>query len=287
MNARRRPGILYPAGLLAGLAMAAVLAGAVGAEERSIGEVTSVVGEATAQQPDGEARTLACGDPIYEGDRVVTAKTGRVGVMMGDTLAHLSEGSELLVAHTPAETADVTLERGKVRVIDPRQDGAPARLAALDVSAELAGTDTEAYVFAEKLGPYAMLCEWDAPLVVVRPGERAVASPGDCVISKKTEPLYTAKAHEERIPALAEQVCDVDPALLAALAGSPADHLTPADVSAAGPAPSDSAGFGEFDPTVGGVAMRVSCDEPGTCGAATPSFGFEPQPAGGPAPSGF
>jgi hypothetical protein len=272
MNARRRPVILSPATLLAGLALAALLATAVGAEERVVGKVTSVVGEATAQQPDGEARALACGDPIYEGDHVATAVEGRVDVMMGDTLAHLSEDSQLLVERTPAETPDMTLERGKVRVIDPRQAGAPARLAALDASAELAGTDTEAYVFAEKIGPYAMLCEWDAPLVVVRPGERAVVSPGDCVISKKTEPLYTAKAHEERIPALAEQVCDVDPALLAALAGSPADHLSPADVSAPGPVAS-SAGFGEFDPAVGDVAMRVSCDEPGTCGAATPSFG--------------
>jgi len=280
MNARRRTGILSPACLLVGLALAALLAGAAGADERVVGEVTSVVGKATAQQPDGEARALACGDPIYEGDRVATAKEGRVDVMMGDTLAHLSEDSQLLVERTPAETPDVTLTRGKVRVIDARQGGAPARLAALDASAELAGTDTEAYVFAEKIGPYAMLCEWDAPLVVVRPGERAVASPGNCVISKKTEPLYSAKAHEERIPALAEQVCEVDPALLAALAGSPADHLSPADVSAPGPA-ADSAGFGKLDPAVGDVAMRVSCDEPGTCGAATPSFGFEPAPAGG------
>ena len=282
MNARR-PGILS----LAGLSLAALLATPAGAEERFVGTVTSVVGEATARQPDGEARALACGDPIYEGDRVATAKQGRVGVMMGDTLANLAEDSQLLVERTPAETPDVTLTRGKVRVIDPRQGGAPARLAALDASAELAGTDTEAYVFAEKIGPYAMLCEWDSPLVVVRPGERAVVSPGDCVISKKTEPLYTAKAHDERIPALAEQVCEVDPALLAALAGAPADHLSPADVAAPGPAPSDSAGLGSLDPAVGDVAMRVSCDEPGTCGAATPSFGFEPQPAGGPAPAGF
>jgi hypothetical protein len=196
MNARR-PGILS----LAGLSLAALLATPAGAEERFVGTVTSVVGEATARQPDGEARALACGDPIYEGDRVATAKQGRVGVMMGDTLANLAEDSQLLVERTPAETPDVTLTRGKVRVIDPRQGGAPARLAALDASAELAGTDTEAYVFAEKIGPYAMLCEWDSPLVVVRPGERAVVSPGDCVISKKTEPLYTAKAHDERIRA--------------------------------------------------------------------------------------
>ena len=285
MNARRS-GTPSPATLLIGLALAALLASPAGAEPQVVGKVTSLVGEATAQQPEGEARSLACGDPIYEGDRVVTASEGRVDVMMGDTLAHLAEDSQLIVERTPAQTPDVTLTRGKVRVIDPRQGGEPARLAALDASAELTGTDTEAYVFAEKIGPYAMLCEWDAPLVVVRPGERAVASPGDCVISKKTEPLYTAKAHDDRIPALAEQVCEVDPALLAALAGSPADHLSPADVSAPGPAPSDSAGFGEFDPTVGDVAMRVSCDEPGTCGAATPSFGFEPQPVGG-APSGL
>jgi hypothetical protein len=104
MNARRRPVILSPATLLSGLALAALLATAVGAEERVVGKVTSVVGEATAQQPDGEARALACGDPIYEGDHVATAVEGRVDVMMGDTLAHLSEDSQLLVERTPAET---------------------------------------------------------------------------------------------------------------------------------------------------------------------------------------
>jgi hypothetical protein len=59
MNAQRRPGILSPAILLACLALVGLLGTAAGAEEHVVGKVTSVVGEATAQQPDGEARALA------------------------------------------------------------------------------------------------------------------------------------------------------------------------------------------------------------------------------------
>src|SRR2546422_7897012 len=41
---------------------------------------------------------------------------------------------------------------------------------------------------------YAMMCEWDAPLPVSRGKEEKTAKPGECVIAKPKEPLYTALA---------------------------------------------------------------------------------------------
>ena len=245
-----------------------------------VGTVTTVKGGATAQLPGEEPRPLACGDPVFEKDQLVTADASHLGVLMGDVLTHMSEKTAVKVDHTAAGTPDATLERGKLRMIDSRDGGAPARLAALDASAAVSGTDTEAYLFAEKVGPYAMMCEWDAPLVVTRPNERAVASPGNCVISKKTEPLYTAQAHEHRIPALAAEACEIDPGLLAALAGSPANHLSPLDVAAPGPSRStNNAGLGTLTPALASTPVRSACDD--SCGVSTPTLVVEPQPGVG------
>jgi hypothetical protein len=265
--------------LIASLALPGA-AGAASADGRIVGEVTAVAGEATAQQPGEEPRALHCGDPVYESDRLATGGDSALGVMMGDVLTNLADGTALRVGLTPAGTPDATLELGKVRVIDARDGGAPGRLAVLDARASIAGTDTEAYLFSEKTGPYAMLCEWDSPLSVDRADERAVASPGNCVISKKTEPLYVAKSHDKRIPALANQVCEIDPALLAALAGAPGNHLSPADVSAPGPA-TTTAGLGAVAPGAGGNPVQTGCDLGGTCGVPTPAQVVVPQPGGG------
>jgi hypothetical protein len=78
-----------------------------------------------------------------------------------------------------------------------------------------------------------------------------------------------AKAHDERIAALPDQVCEIDPGALAALAGDPARHLTPAAVAAAGPmAGVASAGFGASTPSSMDVFSPESCDSPGS-GCAT------------------
>lgn len=234
------------------------------------GRVTAVDGAATAQQPGQEPRSLRCGDPVYADDRLDTAEGAHLGVLLGDVLAQLPAESTLQLGHTADLTPDVRLEQGGVRLIDPRDAGALGYLAALDVRAEVMGNDVEAYIFTEKVGPYAMLCEWDAPLRVSRDEERALASPGNCVIAKNLEPLYVAQAHDERIAALADQVCEIDPGALAALAGDPARHLTPAAVAAAGPlAGVASAGFGKSTPSSLDVFSPESCDSPGS-GCASP-----------------
>jgi hypothetical protein len=236
------------------------------------GRVTAVDGAATAQQPGDEPRTLRCGDPVYADDRLNTAEDARLGVMLGDVFAQLPAESALQLGHTADLTPDVRLEQGGVRLIDPRAGGALGYLAALDARAEVMGNDVEAYLFSEKVGPYAMLCEWDAPLRVSRNDERELASPGNCIVAKQTEPLYVAKAHEQRIAALADEVCEIDPGALAALAGDPARHLTPAAVAAAGPlAGVATAGFGESTPSSTDVFSPEACDSPGSgCGTDIP-----------------
>jgi hypothetical protein len=236
------------------------------------GRVTAVDGTATAQQPGQEPRALRCGDPVYADDRLDTAKDGRLGVLLGDVFAQLPEKSGLQLGHTADLTPDVRLERGGVRLIDPRDSGSLGYLAALDARAEVMGNDVEAYVFREKVGPYAMLCEWDAPLRVARADERGLASPGNCIIAKRNEPLYVAKAHDHRIAALADELCEIDPGALAALAGDPARHLTPAAVAAAGPlAGAANAGFGESTPGSHDVFSPEACDSPGSgCASALP-----------------
>jgi len=238
-----------------------------------VGHVATLRGDVVAERPGEPSRTLHCRDTVYQGERLVTAAGSRVGVLLGDVLARLGEGSVLRVGRTAEEVADISLEQGAVRVIDPRESGATARLAVLDARAKLLGNDAEAYVFAEKTGRYAMLCEWDAPLEVGRADESALAQPGKCVIAKRSEPLYLADAHEERLGPPAQDACALGPVI-----GMLDVHLSPADV-AVGPL------LGPWSGKASGLEFpsRSPCDEPGagTC------FGvLDPPPAGGGIPGG-
>ena len=99
-----------------------------------------------------------------------------------------------------------------------------------------------------------MLCEWDAPLAVARADESAVAQPGKCVIAKRSEPLYLADAHDERLGTPAQDACALGPVI-----GALDVHLSPADV-AAGPL------LGPWSGKAGGLEFpsRSPCDEPGS-----------------------
>ena len=252
------------------------------ADDDAMGFVTALQGSATAQQPGEAARDLHCGDPVFPEDRLVTADASNLSVLSGDILAHMDARTTLAADLTGKGMPAMRLHAGRVRVIDPREEGPKATLVVLDAKARISGTDTEAYLFAEKAGGYAMLCEWDAPLAVTRKGERAVASPGNCVISKKTEPLYTARAHAQRIPALVAEVCEINPGLLAALASSPENHLSPLDVAAPPPAPPTStAGLGVLSPSIGITPVRAACDAPGACGTPVATVVDEPAPGTG------
>lgn len=253
---------------LAPLALAGLLlpAAAGAAEPQAVGHVATLHGVALAERPGEEPRELHCRDAIYDGDRITTSADGRVGLLVDELMTQLGEDSALLVKRSDAP--DLVLERGAVRVIDPRQDGGQARLAALDADALILGNDLEAYLLDEKTGGFAMLCEWDAPLPVARGPEARLASPGECVIAKPLEPLYGARAHDERLPV--DDACPRPP-MLSAL------ELSPEDAPVAPlPGPwSDVPSFAE-------LPGRSPCDTPGSgCNS-----GYESPAAGGEVPGG-
>jgi hypothetical protein len=257
MRHSRRPIRVRSVVLLAlalGVAPGVAAADEVGGAADPVGHVTTLWGDVVAERPGAPPRPLHCRDAVYQGERLVTADDSRVGVLLGDVLARLGEGSALRVGRTAHAAADVSLEQGAVRVVDPRDAGATARLAVLDAKAKVLGNDAEAYVFSEKTGAYAMLCEWDAPLAVGRADESAVAQPGKCVIAKGSEPLYLADAHEERLGPPAQDACALGPVI-----GSLDLHLSPADV-AAGPL------LGPWSDRASGLEFpsRSPCDEPGS-----------------------
>ena len=176
--------------------------------EAAVGQVTSIAGHVVAERPGEPPRPLHCHDHVYRGERIVTTDGSRVGVLMDDVYAHLAASTAVLMDTTPQASSELTLETGGVRVIDPRHEGAAVRLAVLDASAQVLGNDTEAYVFSEKTGRYAMLCEWDEPLPVARGSESVRADPGKCAIAKPKEPLYLANAHDERIALSPDDRCE-------------------------------------------------------------------------------
>lgn len=233
-----------------------------------VGHVTNLSGSAVAERPGEPARPLHCRDAVYEGDRVVTADDSHVGVLMSDVFAHVGKQSRLLVQRTPDAASDLSLEQGAVRVIDPRDDGSRARLGVLDARAAVLGNDAEAYVFVEKAGAYAMLCEWDAPLPVSRADENAVARAGECVVAKRREPLYLADAHAQRLGSPALDQCAIP-----VVWGGPDLHLDPSQV-ASGPLLDPWSGPGAGVP----LPPRSPCDVPGSGCAGV----IEPPATGGP-----
>jgi hypothetical protein len=256
--------LLSTAALIGALALGAANA-ALATDD--VGRVTAVAGEATAQQPGGA------------GDTLRTGRDSHIGLQQGDIATHLDASSQLVVGSTPQNTASDRLLAGKVRMIDPRDSGDPAQLSVLAADAHVQGNDAEGYIFSEKVGPYAMLCEWDKPLPVTRGNEAKTAEPNHCVIAKPKEPLYTANAHDARIPALAQE-CAPGPDL--ASLNSPLRHLTAEDVAAPGPPPGTNiAGFGDVNPAGAALPAYTSCELQGVCSPKIPLIVTEPAPIPG------
>jgi hypothetical protein len=112
---------------ICGIALGALVGpGAVAADETPVGEVTALAGHASAVREGGTPRPLACGDPVYAGESVVTEKGSGAGLLLGnDLLAQVGEGSTLNLDRTAAGTPDATL-RAAARVIDAREGAARA-----------------------------------------------------------------------------------------------------------------------------------------------------------------
>jgi hypothetical protein len=238
------------------------------AGEDAVGRITSASGSITATGADGIVRPLECGDSVFPGDTLSTGTSSNVGVLSGDYLTQVPDSSAVRFARTDDGAPDATLQKGRVRVIDVRDGGGTARLAAADAEVRVAGNDAEAYLLSEKVGPYAMFCEWDAPLHVSRNAENHHASPGQCVIAKPREPLYAADAHDERISTSSFETCPSD---LGGLAATD-HHFSPDEIAdvAAGPPPIAWSNIAEMP----GPPARHPCETPGAvCGAAADTGG--------------
>jgi hypothetical protein len=258
------------------LALSLPAAPALAEDAAQVGRVTSLNGSAVAERDGQPDRVLGCNDPVYAGDRLVTSGASRVAFMMGDVYTLLDADSTLRVSES-AGAPNLALEKGSTRVIDARTEGETGTLQVLDTHAQVKGNDVEGYVFDEKTGSYAMLCEWDSPLAVGRGGDESQqAGPGQCVISKNSEPMYLAPGHEARLGPVSGGSCSPDLAL------GPIDpHLSPTDV-AAGPMLGPWSGV----PVAFEMPRRDACDlSPCIAIIEQPPIGGLP-PGGNPIPGG-
>ncbi len=241
------------------------------ASGRPVGEVAALLESATAQRAGAAPRSIGCGDLVYEGERLVTPRNARVGILSDDAYVQLDSDSSLQLGLTPEEALDLELHKGRVRVVDSRERGSPGRLRVDDAETGLIGNDVEAYALGEP-GEGGILCSRNGPLAVSRNGSMYEGTPGGCVVAKAGGSLAREPTPAARVslPSSEAEECPVDwtlgPALL---------HFSPVDV-AAGP------DRGDFFPIVGldGIE-RTPCDNPGgLCGPQARSTGSGPEPPG-------
>jgi hypothetical protein len=182
-----------------------------------VGSVVSVSGAAYAQAPGQERRILSCGDPIFEGDRLMTQERSALGVVSGDYYARLNQSTQLTFASTERGAPQVDLEAGHVRLFDALgQAPVEAEISAPGLVPTRVGSDTEVMVFAEKTGLVSIVCPFEGSLNVGRgadPGRTTAVEAGSCVVSKPGEALFGADATHPRLAVLRQDACETVTAL--------------------------------------------------------------------------
>lgn len=232
------------------------------------GRIASLSGSATSVGARG-TRALECGGELCTGDTVTTGPGSSVGILSGGMLTQLGEESSARVWLTADQTPAVVLERGSVRIVDPRDGGPPARLTVLGTEAQIAGNDTEARLLADEGGRAARFCEFDAPL---RVGVETLA-PGSCLTLRPgAPPVVAAAGGHAAIPAL-DASCD--PTLTIPVLA----HLVPVPSVAAPPGEASALP----EPLAG--PLRSPCDVPGS-GCARGVSVVEQPPSTDPFPGG-
>jgi hypothetical protein len=249
------------------LIAAVALAGAARADAPAA-EVVALQGKATA-----DAAALSVGDPIVTGSVIRTGADGKVGILASDIYVQLDPDSAVLLERDGSGHVKLTLQNGRARIIDTRGGGNPGALRIDNADSVISGGDAEVYVLNEKAGRYAMFCNWTGPVQVTRDPKSLSADPGNCVLSKPHEPLYSARGHEHQIPLLPLPYDAV-------LFDSPANHFDTTDVAAGPP--------GGFSDPVNPLALtRDPCDTPGSgCKKGNALIVVEPPPDGGGCPPG-
>lgn len=253
---------------LAGIALGALLAGAALAE--TTGEVLSARGEAHVQGPEGR-RSLDCGEPIREGERVVTGSGGDAALGVGDLYVQVGPGAVLRLG----PQGELLVERGLVRVVDLGEGGgdAAARVRTPHAVVRGSGVDAEIRVEASR----SEVCEGLGRLRVGRvdaSGSTRVEA-GQCGIVEPTGITVQPRGAERLALSGAEGCVDV----------AIATHFQPTDVAA--PPPSldlfpldpDKRTFNacEANGCGGGVQVRTAPTPPTP--PQPPGFGFGTGPA--------
>ena len=258
----------YNAVLLALAGGALLLAASPAAADETVGRVVAVRGTVKAQAPGQPLRDLECNDAIYEGDRIITSRDSKLGMISGDIYSGMNERTTLEYTTTEEGTPKLALEQGHLRVLDSSQTDR-ARILTPGLLAYDAGTDTEAFAFPEKAWTVSMVCPWDQSLAVTRVAaghEGTRPQPADCAIDKPREPLFTSAATHAKLPVI-DDLCT--PAIPVA-AHAASRFASPADVALGPPPPVEAAGPGlSIGPPIAGAAgsqgLPIACDVPGTC----------------------
>ena len=224
-----------------------------------VGLVVAIRGKVTVQAPGERERPVSCGEVVRSGERLTTAAASRVAVLTGDVYAHLFVLSSARLSRGPEGDTTLFLERGRMRVIDPRGrgEGPPLWIATERAQTRFVGNDVDAYVLGPPGATNAMICSEGVELEVVRRDGASAPSAarfGECAIASLGKATYEAEIPSNRI-ALAEAYdCELPDSLAA--------RFTPTDVAAA---PSTRLPL----PTAKGGLQRDSCDVPGS-GCASP-----------------
>ena len=233
------------------------------------GRVASLTGPAETTRAR-VAHDLGCGEDVCSGDSVSTGAGASLGLLTGGMLVQLGEQSTARVVLTAEGTPRVVVERGRVRVIDPREGGPPGRLDVLESHAEISGNDTEAELVGEGPDRSARFCEFAAPLRLndgtLAPGPCTAARPGAALVAT------AAPASGPSLPAL-DAACAPEPTIPSMA------FLAPLPPVGAGP-PNAPPLPGPFD-----GPLRSPCDVPGSGCTGTVSVVEQP-PATDPFPGG-
>jgi hypothetical protein len=244
------------------LSLAALVLASTARADAPAAEVVALEGKATAN-----AAPLALGDPIVTGSVIRTGAEGKVGILANDIYVQLDPQSAVLLEGDGNGGVKMTLQEGRARIIDTRNGGAAGTLRIDNADSKVAGGDSEVYVLNEKAGRYAMFCNWTGPVSVSRDPKSLSVDPGNCVLAKPHEPLYSARGHDHQIPLLPLPYDAV-------LFDAPGNHFDTTDVAAG---PPGNLFTNPMNPL--GI-QRDPCDTPGSGCSAGINI-IEPPPNGG------
>ena len=225
------------------------------ADTQGMGLVVAMRGQVSAQTDGEPERRLGCGDVIHSGDRVATGRASRVAVLAGDVYAQLFVSSAARFSTAGDGSAALALERGRMRVIDPRRGSPmPVRVSVGPAETSFAGNDVDVYALGPASARNAVICSERSDLAVQRSdgnGGPTVASRGQCAVASLGKATYRAHVPSTRIGLAEANECEL------ALVSDVALRLAPSDVAAA-QRPRSPLPKGIRDP------RRDACDDPGS-----------------------